>query len=272
MKKWLTTFFRFLIEIGKPRLLYFLDVMEKAKSGKVPTTAILHHSLMTASALSLLFFFTKTAIPVSKNASVATEMKQQSLGNTFQLKEILPLSWYTGNIQDIPRQELAFYTAAGEAGSIEVCSEQLLTENEQLQNLELDLFNPALGTLQEAEIVLEGTLMANADEGLATGTEYMLMLNSVLNYQLPGNAEDALAVSNKHTQRTYNEYVGQQGFQANGWQTTEVRKTFSTQLNLFQGIGKIQIPITAKDLVDFQEGQSHVTSTLKVKACIIYRY
>jgi len=166
-----------------------------------------------------------------------------------------------------------YWNAQNGAGETQECSvETTLLVSVATATLEIDPFDPLLGMLTEVEIVVEGTLMINAEEELATGTEYMLVLNSTLKYQLPGSAQDTLAVSNNYKQRTYNEYVAQQGFQANGWAAAEARKTFTTQLNQFQGTDKIQIPIEGKDLVDFQQGQSHVTSTLKVKACVTYRY
>lgn len=177
-------------------------------------------------------------------------------------------------IRQVQLDVLGFYwNAQNGAGETQACSaETTLLVSAATATLEIDPFNAALGTLTEVEIVLEGTLMANAEEDMATGTEYMLVLNSTLDYQFPGDAETSLPVSNNYKQRTYNEYVAQQGFQANGWQAAEARKTFTTQLNQFQGTGKIQIPIEGKDLIDFTQGQSHVTSTLKVKACVIYRY
>lgn len=165
-----------------------------------------------------------------------------------------------------------YWNAQYNTTEIQVCVEHTLLVSDETATLEIDQFNTALGTLTEVEVVVQGSLMANAWEDTANGTEYMLSLNSTLLYQLPGDTEKSMPVSNKTNQRTYNEYIAQQGFQVNGWNMIEARTTYSTQLNAFQGSGKLQIPIQAKDLVNFHDDASDITSSLKTNICVIYKY
>lgn len=213
-------------------------------------------------------FLPNSAFSANENASLLLSQQTRVMVTTPKYDQMQHF------LRQVQLDVMGFYWNA-QNGVVEIqkCSgETTLLSNAATATLEIDAFDATLGTLSEVEIALEGTLMANADEDLATGTEYMLALNSTLMYQLPGNPQDSLAVSNKHNMRTYNEYMGQQGFQLNGWQLAEARKTINAQLNLFQGTGKVQIPIEGKDLIDFTQGQSHITSTLKVKACVTYRY
>lgn len=227
-----------------------------------------HFMLLLAILLTGSVFLATPASAAEKDSKTAFRKQTTILVATAKYNETV------AHLRRLQLDAQGFYwNAQFGTGEMEACSvETTLLLSDETATLEIDPFNTALGTLTEVEVVIEGTLMANAAESQATGSEFMLALNSTLNYQLPGDSEASLPVTNNHKQRTYNEFVAQEGFETSGWNTTLVRKTFSAQLNAFQGSGKIQIPIQAKDLVNFHNAESDITSALKTKVCIIYKY
>lgn len=267
MKKARNAYLQFLSKIGKLPL---------GIGQVVSTSTYFYASLLTiTTVLSLFFSVSKTLGTSSSSDSVSEKVQQVDVSKQgFNLKEIVPLSWYLGRVEDIPKDQLDFYvTTVGDQSQMQVCTERIVTENGQTQSLELDPFNPALGTLSQVEVVTEGMIIAEVDNSLATGTEYMLMLNASLEYELPDGSMELLELSSKYSQRTTPEYLNQQGFQASTWgDMLEARKVISSPLNPFLGQGKVQIPVTAQDLINFQNATSSIDSDLKVKVCLNYSF
>ncbi len=154
----------------------------------------------------------------------------------------------------------------------QACAENLLLSDDQNAVLELDQFDPSLGTLTEVEVVIESTTQATIQKMAVWGSEYMMSLNAVLNYTLPGSEQDTMRIRAMYEKEVRSTEMQQNGFNDSFSKMQEKRVILSSQLEAFQGLGKVQIPIQASNLLAFEDAESKLNSDLKVKVCLIYRF
>lgn len=153
------------------------------------------------------------------------------------------------------------------------CHEIMLVESADEAMLEFDAFDTATGSLAAVEINVASILLADINMDSINGSECRLFFNAELLYNpLSGSTlTDTLPVRLEYRrQMTVGEIMTQSGFNVSMEEYTESHHTITNALNPFQGQGKVQIPVKASNLVNFQNGDTSISTNLKAKICLTY--
>ena len=155
----------------------------------------------------------------------------------------------------------------------EVCSsEQMISTNNHVIQVEVPKFDANLGKLVGVELILDCTTMVDIEKMKVRGTEYQLALMISLAVGLPNQAQKKFMAHGDYWKSAKDEAVQNNGFKDTFEQMNNFKEVITDNLAAFVGTGTHSLSVSADGLINFKNAESNLASKLKIKACLNYIY